>query len=550
MESLQKRYSDQLESLRSELTEFLALHKFPHQTTDNGLLDEFLENSEMDHKLVRYILLFEATPKGLAEFASQGPQEEAWMQQLLSCEDDNATELLKEWLLADGPQAKSTGGGRNKKSIPQYGPAMRIYQSILAESANAREAAKTGAILHRLAMAIALVHAVPQTQRNPEEADRDDDQFVDPVRRYLNYEMAYLEGQLDPYFETLSTWELRFVVDGEEPDEISAWGRQMLCNYRPDHVLSQNYVWKYVDMVRSNIRYGSQDVKHDRPDLQFFQNILMNGGVCGRRAFFGRFILRAFGIPTTARPSPGHGALIHWTPDHDWVACLGGGFGSGSTKTRYKKDTDFLTTATARRDRTEFWKVKRAQWYGDVFQEERIFGEGEQRSEQCPPFWYGVSLRVQNSIVEQLKTKSPASPQCHVGGNQKQTLAQRVAAATNSPSTKKIQYGSDGVIVIPAAAYTKPKQTKDVKVMKCFDGGFQIYLPAFQPQGLTIMRGGTFKSNANACASGRRLKSGGYGKVCFTVVYPFCSNLAHSIMTGDSVSLFPVATERAAQTRT
>ena len=62
------------------------------------------------------------------------------------------------------------------------------------------------------------------------------------------------------------------------------------------------------------------------PSLQFFQNILMNGGVCGRRAFFGRFILRAFGIPTTARPQPGHAALVHWTPD-GWVICLGGRLG-------------------------------------------------------------------------------------------------------------------------------------------------------------------------------------------------------------------------------
>ena len=54
----------------------------------------------------------------------------------------------------------------------------------------------------------------------------------------------------------------------------------------------------------------------------------MNGGVCGRRAFFGRFILQSFGIPTVARPQTGHASLVHWTPD-GWVICLGGGWGSG-----------------------------------------------------------------------------------------------------------------------------------------------------------------------------------------------------------------------------
>jgi hypothetical protein len=42
---------------------------------------------------------------------------------------------------------------------------------------------------------------------------------VDPIRRYLNYEVAYLQGELDTNLELLSTWELRFVVDGPEPDK-------------------------------------------------------------------------------------------------------------------------------------------------------------------------------------------------------------------------------------------------------------------------------------------------------------------------------------------
>jgi formylglycine-generating enzyme required for sulfatase activity len=40
----------------------------------------------------------------------------------------------------------------------------------------------------------------------------------------------------------------------------------------------------------------------------------------------------------------------------------------------------------------------------------------------------------------------------------------------------------------------------------------QIYLPRFFPQGKTIMRGGTWKGDANACASGKRMLSGGYGR--------------------------------------
>jgi formylglycine-generating enzyme required for sulfatase activity len=44
-------------------------------------------------------------------------------------------------------------------------------------------------------------------------------------------------------------------------------------------------------------------------------------------------------------------------------------------------------------------------------------------------------------------------------------------------------------------------------------GNQQIYLPSFQPQGTTIMRGGTWKEGANdRCNSGGRLLSGGRGR--------------------------------------
>jgi hypothetical protein len=78
-----------------------------------------------------------------------------------------------------------------------------------------------------------------------------EEHFVDPVRRYLNYELAYLQGEMVTNLEVLSTWELRLVVDGPEPDEIAQWGRGMLRNYRPDHIFTSNIKWRYFDMVRS-----------------------------------------------------------------------------------------------------------------------------------------------------------------------------------------------------------------------------------------------------------------------------------------------------------
>ena len=87
-----------------------------------------------------------------------------------------------------------------------------------------------------------------------------------------------------------------------------------------------------------------------------------------RRAFFGRFILRAFGIPTIARPSPGHGALAHWTPT-GWVICLGPPWGKGDTKLKYGKDTDFLEHTRARSAGETFKRVLRARLIGELLGE-------------------------------------------------------------------------------------------------------------------------------------------------------------------------------------
>ena len=162
-------------------------------------LEPFLSSDRLDAKLVKFVVLFEATPRGLAEFAQKDKAHQELVEKLLA-----DTELMKQMLIADGAK-----GGK-------YGQAMRIYTEIQKASQRAKEG-----VLQRLALAVALEHAVPIPQRNP-EAETDAPAFVDPVKRYLHYEKAYLEGELDPAFRDLTTWELRFVVNGDEPDEILA----------------------------------------------------------------------------------------------------------------------------------------------------------------------------------------------------------------------------------------------------------------------------------------------------------------------------------------
>ena len=472
--------------------------------TQEEKMASFMTSDKLDDLLVKFVVLLDATPRGLAEFGQQSEEHFALIERMLS-----NPELMKRMLIADGAQAKRI---RHGYGPARFGEAMEIYEKILKTSSKS----KSGA-LNRLALAIALEHALPVRQTNP-LALKDAPESVDPVKRYLHYEKAYLNGELDPTFKNLSVWSLRMVVNGDEPDETLAWGRRMLRNFRPDHIYESNFGWRYVGVVSSNVKYGSGDVKYDRPELQKYQNILMNGGICGRRAFFGRFILRSFGVPTTARPSRGHGALARWTPG-GWCVNLGPGWGSGWTSTRYRKDLDFLASSKARKDKKAFLEVKRAQWIGDVFAEKRIYGDNDQSLQfnslvkLKPDFWNGLALKAQRKIISDLKEETLEALGEELGESNKPTIAQQVIATPVSSEDQKIIYAENGSIAVPSVAYSKPTgSTREVLSMKSFGGGMQIFLPRFSPEGLTVMRGGTWKGDAHACASGKRMLSGGYGR--------------------------------------
>ncbi len=411
-------------------------------------LTALLSSDKLDAKLAGYMILKEATPSGLAAFAQQGEVQQELVQMLFSDE-----KMLLQIAVADGAREG------------QYGKAMEIYCAILKASSKASEGA-----LNRLALAVSLEHAVPVKQRNAVGATAAL-ATVDPVKRYLHFEKAFIDGELDPSFKHLSVWDYRMVIDGEEPDEILTWGREMLRNYRPDQVSKPDDRWRYVEIVRSDIRYGSQDNQYDEDELHFFQNILKNGGICGRRAFFGRFILRAFGVPTTARPQTGHAALVRRTSE-GWVPCLGAGWGSGWTKTRYDKDLDFLANTQARATGEAFMQVKRAQWIGDLMGEPRIFGF----LSGSPGFWYGVSLYTQAKIIEAAKSKTLDAVGQDIAEANETKEKIEITKVTITDEEREIHVDAKGVITIPAAATSRPnKSTGKIIFMDSVLGGKQLH---------------------------------------------------------------------------
>ncbi len=416
-------------------------------------LGKTLASDKLDHQLAACHIMAHATPHGLAAYAQKGAAQKKIIDDLLS----NGP-LCVEIAIADG--AKDG----------KYGEAMEILQAIHTTSAKS----KSDPTLKNLALGIALELAVPRPLRVAKAEATEDPVFVDPVKRYVAYEKAFANKELDPCFDDLSVWEMKMVVNGEEPDHIAAWGRKMLSNFRPDHVLTEDERWRYVQIVRSDIRYGSQDNKFDQDELQFFQNILKNGGICGRRAFIGRFILRAHGVPVTGRPQPGHAALAHYTSE-GWVVCLGAGWGKGGTHTPYKSDLDFLASTQTRALGEEYLNIARAQWIGSAHGETRHYGFRSHGSKVEIPFWNAIALYKQRYILSKTEAKTLAAVGEDIGEANVTKEKVDIIKVELGKEDKMVQF-TDSAIIIPAAATSNlSESTKKVIFMPSNQGGLQLH---------------------------------------------------------------------------
>ena len=408
-------------------------------------IEPYLASDKLDAKLIKCAVLAEATPRGLAEFAEQGKEQEELVDKLLT---DNT--LMKQMLEAGGAK------------FGKYGRAMEIYAAIRKASPKSGEGS-----LQRLALATSLEHAKPIEQSNPKDKTSAP-ATVDPVKRYLHYEKAFLDGELDPAFKNLNVWEYRMVLDCDAPDETLAWGREMLRNYRPDHIYNPDYGWRYSASVRTEVPYGSQNVSKDLPSLQNYQNIIMNGGVCGRRAFFGRFILQAFGIPTWGVTQHAHAALSHWTPK-GWVINLGAGFEHSwwDKDEAPRSGADFLLETQARAHGQDYWKVLRSQWISRVLGEEAF----NDRTGVAGGFWSNMAHNQTAALAATAVALGPLGQELAEANESKDK--QKVEQVKLAEADQKIVNSRDGVITIPAVAFSKP--SGHVAAMKSFTGGMQMH---------------------------------------------------------------------------
>ena len=403
--------------------------------------------------ILQCMILKKVTPESLGKKASKGNM------QLRRVQDAIKKPILMKLFLEGGEP-------KNEK----YGKAYQLYLSILKASTHVAEGVATNNIFHRLAIAVALEHAEPIFIFDTKNA-------IDPLARYLHYEQAYLNGELDPYFTTLSIWDLRMVVDNDASDEEIQFCREMMRNYRPDHVLDLNYHWKYCRIVKTEVRYKTPDWK-TLPKT--YKQLISGGGKCGPRAWFGRYACKSFGVPTWGIRQPGHAAMSHWMPSSSWVICLGG---PNWMKSYWDKRNGrfFDWEARARACSVSFQDVIWFNCFSRLLEEKNVLESQVNfvfhKNTWAQLKWMKnreIALREYDEIISEAMTKEKHDEFVLL------TSIERVSAMEVNLHKGKISLPSDeGNITIPASACFDPqRETNKVLFMKSFlpKGGDQIHL--------------------------------------------------------------------------
>jgi hypothetical protein len=354
---------------------------------------------------------------------------------------------------------------------------MQVYTAILEAS----ELARKPGILQRLALGTALhqpwldgkdkgsVNGLVFTDHSNPDGQ---------VARYLHYEQAYLAEELDPQFKDFNAWECRFITNDPYTNEELTWGRAMLRHFRPDHITNPDQKWRYTRVVKSDLPYTS--TRHDDTLGLPQQQALALGGVCGRRAFFGRFIARAFGIPSRRSTQTGHAAMNRWTPD-GWVVNFGAWWSFNWCGPQGGQD--FYLDSQAREHEEIYMQVLRAQWIGDALGQEdvslRHYGQGG-------GFWDGLAFYKKRAVVEAANLEQAAADaelaalsaeEARLLGESDKVLGDAEVKEIEIPEEdKKIVVAEDGTMTVPAVACTGPTNNTDkVAFLNSWDGGMQIH---------------------------------------------------------------------------
>ena len=436
-------------------------------------IEKFLTGEEALASMAKLALLTDATPERLAGFAQKGEDEKALIDQLLG----------NDKLVV---QAMTMGGA----SGGNYGQAMRNYTAIQKASKRSHEG-----FFQAWALAVSLQNT-GETYVYPDVPAAES-----LVKYYLNYLKAYDDGILDPTFSKLggTGWNYRFVFPDSYTLEDIDWIRKVLRNYRPDHTRLE-YRWRYCRIVRSDIPYTSNVDRSGMPaELSNIQKFFLEGGICGPRAFVGQISGYAFGIPSRRAPSPGHGAMAHWTPD-GWTTVLGPHFYFCS-HINGMPPMNFLLASQAQEDPKGFREALMCEWLGKALAEDAPGDFGSSGG-----FWRLLGFYKRQAIVEDQKIEDIGATGEELAESNVSSEQEEVEEIEIPEEFKKISVAGDGTITIPVAACRSPKNGEKIRFMESIDGGMQVHygLAGRRPELLSytieIPKAGKYEFSGHVCS--------------------------------------------------
>ncbi len=432
----------------------------------------FLVSGKEQAIMAKHALLTHATPNRLAGFAQKGDEEKILIERLI-----NDDKLVVQAMILGG----ASGGN--------YGQAMRSYTAIQKASERSHEG-----FFQVWALAVSLQYTA--------------DTYIYPdvpaaeslVKYYLNYLKAYDDGILDPAFSKLggTGWNYRFVFPDSYTLEDIEWIRKVLRNYRPDHTRLE-YRWRYCRIVKSDVPYtGGVDRSGMPTELSSIQKFFLEGGICGPRAFVGQISGYAFGIPSRRAPSPGHGAMAHWTPD-GWTTVLGPHF-YFCKHINGMPPMDFLLESQAQEDPEGFKQVLMCEWLGGALGEDAPRDYGSSGG-----FWRLLGFYKQQAIVEDQKIEDIGTTGEELAESNVSSEKEDVAQIEIPEEFRKIIVAEDGTITIPVAACRSPKNGEKVRFMESIDGGMQVHYglqgqrPELLSYAVELAEAGNYEFTAHVC---------------------------------------------------
>lgn len=404
-----------------------------------------LMESDLEMSLLRTAILVRGGSKGFAKFANQSDLHGQLVETLL-----NNKKIMKEFLLNGGPTGK------------KYGNAMKLYTQMMA----GLEKDRFYKVNKKIAMAVALEFASPQTEFDTAVE-------IDAEKRFSHYEKAHRKGELDPAFTYFSTWEYRMAINSDASNEQLQWARNMQMVYAPHITTLYDERWRYNYQVSTDVGYRAPNWT---ASPRTYQQLLSGGGREGPRAWFGRFMCRAFGIPVWGfKQHPKNVGMSRWTPKGWEMNFQKPGSDFGTCHWDDRSGTHFMEEVNARA------AVSESEFYEKVILLECLADACKEKMKKDEEFdfvdpervWRSLALVQRKILADKVQTDSFQRTGPNVVISKIDKYIQNINEQAPPLPYDKLD---NGTIKIPAASFTESNEKKHVRSHQSFDGGNQLHM--------------------------------------------------------------------------